>query len=318
MTPFSNRITRLFAIDYPIVQAGMIWASGWRLASAVSNNGGLGVIGAGSMYPDVLREHIQKCKQACTRPFGVNLPLLYPDIDKHVEIIIEEKVPIVFTSAGNPSIWTPRLKAAGITVVHVISSAKFARKAEAAGCDAVVAEGFEAGGHNGREETTTLVLVPAVCAAVSIPVIAAGGIANGRQMFATMALGAEGVQMGSRFVACEEASSHPLFKEKVIHAQEGDTALSLKKLTPVRLLDNEFARQVQAAEAAGADEATLQQLLGRGRAKKGMFEGDMAQGELEIGQVSALLRDILPAATIVHNTWKEFQQALALPLGRPQ
>ncbi|MFM8711703.1 MAG: NAD(P)H-dependent flavin oxidoreductase [Sphingomonadales bacterium] len=315
MAPFSNRITRLFSIDYPIVQAGMIWASGWRLASAVSNSGGLGIIGAGSMYPDVLRAHIQKCKQACSRPFGVNLPLLYPDIDKHVDIIIEEKVPIVFTSAGNPSLWTPRLKAAGITVVHVISSAKFARKAEAAGCDAVVAEGFEAGGHNGREETTTLVLIPAVCAAVSIPVIAAGGIATGKQMFATMALGAEGVQMGSRFVACEEASSHPLFKEKVISSQEGDTKLSLKKLTPVRLLDNEFARQVQAAEAAGADAATLQQLLGRGRAKKGMFEGDMAQGELEIGQVSVLLRDILPAATIVHNTWNEFQQALADPLG---
>jgi enoyl-[acyl-carrier protein] reductase II len=315
MTPFSNRITRLFSIDYPIVQAGMIWASGWRLASAVSNSGGLGVIGAGSMYPDVLRAHIQKYKQASTRPFGVNLPLLYPDIDKHIDIIIEEKVPIVFTSAGNPSLWTPRLKAAGIIVVHVISSAKFARKAEAAGCDAVVAEGFEAGGHNGREETTTLVLVPAVCSAVSIPVIAAGGIANGRQMFATMALGAEGVQMGSRFVACEEASSHPLFKERVINSQEGDTKLSLKKLTPVRLLDNEFARQVQAAEASGADTETLQQLLGRGRAKKGMFEGDMAEGELEIGQVSALLRDILPAATIVRNTWNEFQQALAHPLG---
>jgi enoyl-[acyl-carrier protein] reductase II len=293
----------------------MIWASGWRLASAVSNSGGLGVIGAGSMYPDVLRAHIQKYKQASTRPFGVNLPLLYPDIDKHIDIIIEEKVPIVFTSAGNPSLWTPRLKAAGIIVVHVISSAKFARKAEAAGCDAVVAEGFEAGGHNGREETTTLVLVPAVCSAVSIPVIAAGGIANGRQMFATMALGAEGVQMGSRFVACEEASSHPLFKERVISSQEGDTKLSLKKLTPVRLLDNEFARQVQAAEASGADTETLQQLLGRGRAKKGMFEGDMAEGELEIGQVSALLRDILPAATIVRNTWNEFQQALAHPLG---
>jgi enoyl-[acyl-carrier protein] reductase II len=245
----------------------------------------------------------------------VNLPLLYPDIDKHIDIIIQEKVPIVFTSAGNPSLWTPRLKAAGIIVVHVISSAKFARKAEAAGCDAVVAEGFEAGGHNGREETTTLVLAPAVCSAVSIPVIAAGGIANGRQMFATMVLGAEGVQMGSRFVACEEASSHPLFKEKVISSQEGDTKLSLKKLTPVRLLDNEFARQVQAAEASGADTETLQQLLGRGRAKKGMFEGDMAEGELEIGQVSALLHDILPAATIVRNTWNEFQQALAHPLG---
>ncbi|MBM3915128.1 MAG: nitronate monooxygenase [Sphingomonadales bacterium] len=314
MAAFSNRVTRLFSIEYPIVQAGMIWASGWRLASAVSNSGGLGIIGAGSMYPAVLRTHIQQCKQTCQRPFGVNLPLLYPDIDKHVDIIIEEKVPIVFTSAGNPSLWTPRLKAAGITVVHVVSSAKFARKAELAGCDAVVAEGFEAGGHNGHEETTTLVLLPAVCAAVSIPVIAAGGIATGRQMLAAMILGAEGVQMGSRFVACEEASSHSLFKEKVIHAQEGDTKLSLKKLTPVRLLDNEFARQVQAAEAAGADAEALQQLLGRGRAKKGMFEGDMAEGELEIGQVSLLLRDILPAATIVRNTWHEFQQALSDPL----
>ncbi|MFM7646105.1 MAG: NAD(P)H-dependent flavin oxidoreductase [Sphingomonadales bacterium] len=316
MFRFTNRITTLFAIDYPIVQAGMIWASGWRLASAVSNSGGLGVIGAGSMYPDVLRSHIHQYQQACDRPFGVNLPLLYPDIDKHIEIILQEKVPIVFTSAGNPSLWTPVLKQAGITVVHVVSSAKFARKAEAAGCDAVVAEGFEAGGHNGREETTTLVLVPAVCAAVSIPVIAAGGIANGKQMFATMALGAEGVQMGSRFVACQEASSHVSFKEKVIHSQEGDTKLSLKKLTPVRLLDNEFARQVQAAEASGADAETLQQLLGRGRAKKGMFEGDMEQGELEIGQVSALLHDILPAATIVNNTWAEFQAALADPLGK--
>lgn len=315
MAAFSNRVTRLFCIDYPLIQAGMIWASGWRLASAVSNSGGLGVIGAGSMYPDVLRAHIRHCKQACTRPFAVNVPLLYPDIDKHIDIIIEEKVPIVFTSAGNPSLWTSTLKAAGVTVVHVVSSAKFARKAEAAGCDAVVAEGFEAGGHNGREETTTLVLVPAVCSAVSIPVIAAGGIATGRQMLAAMTLGAEGVQMGSRFVACEEASAHPSFKEKVIHSQEGDTQLRLKKLTPVRLLDNDFARQVQAAEAAGADAETLQHLLGRGRAKKGMFEGDMAQGELEIGQVSALLRDILPAATIVRNTWNEFQEALAHPLG---
>lgn len=314
MAVFSNRVTRLFAIDYPIVQAGMIWASGWRLASAVSNSGGLGMIGAGSMYPDVLREHIKKCKQATTHPFAVNLPLLYPDIGLHIDTIIEEKVPIVFTSAGNPGLWTPRLKAAGIVVVHVVSSAKFARKAEAAGCDAVVAEGFEAGGHNGKEETTTLVLVPAVVAAVSIPVIAAGGIANGKQMLATMVLGAEGVQMGSRFVACEEASSHPLFKEKVIASQEGDTHLSLKRLTPVRLLNNDFARQVQAAEASGADVETLQQLLGRGRAKKGMFEGDLVQGELEIGQVSALLRDILPAATIVSNTWNEFQQALNDPL----
>ena len=311
MAVFSNRITRLFSIDYPIIQAGMIWTSGWQLASAVSNSGALGIIGAGSMYPDVLRDHIQKCKKATSRPFAVNLPLLYPDIDKHIAIIIEEKVPIVFTSAGSPATWTKHLKAQGIVVVHVVSSATFARKAAAAGCDAVVAEGFEAGGHNGREETTTMVLVPAVCAAVTIPVIAAGGIANGRQMLAAMVLGAEGVQMGSRFVASEEASAHLAFKQRVITAQEGDTKLRLKKLTPVRLLDNEFARQVQEAEAQGASTEILASLLGRGRAKKGMFEGDLEQGELEIGQVSALLRDILPAATIVSNTWQEFREASA-------
>ena len=314
MAAFSNRITRLFSIEYPIVQAGMIWASGWRLASAVSNSGGLGTIGAGSMYPEVLREHIQKCKLATSRPFAVNLPLLYPDIDKHIDIIIQEKVPIVFTSAGNPALWTPLLKSHGITVVHVVSSSKFARKAEAAGCDAVVAEGFEAGGHNGREETTTLVLLPSVCESVRIPVIGAGGIADGRQMLAAMVLGAEGVQMGSRFVACEEASSHISFKEMIINSQEGDTKLSLKKLTPVRLLENDFARQVQEAERAGADADALHVMLGRGRAKKGMFEGDLSQGELEIGQVSALLREILPAATIVANTWREFQEALSNPL----
>lgn len=314
MAAFSNRITRLFSIEYPIVQAGMIWASGWRLASAVSNSGGLGTIGAGSMYPEVLREHIQKCKLATSRPFAVNLPLLYPDIDKHIDIIIQEKVPIVFTSAGNPALWTPLLKSHGITVVHVVSSSKFARKAEAAGCDAVVAEGFEAGGHNGREETTTLVLLPSVCESVRIPVIGAGGIADGRQMLAAMVLGAEGVQMGSRFVACEEASSHISFKEMIINSQEGDTKLSLKKLTPVRLLENDFARQVQEAERAGADADALNVMLGRGRAKKGMFEGDLSQGELEIGQVSALLREILPAATIVANTWREFQEALSNPL----
>jgi len=318
MAAFSNRITTLFSIDYPIIQAGMIWTSGWQLASAVSNSGALGIIGAGSMYPDILREHIQKCKGATARPFAVNLPLLYPAIDQHIEIIIEEKVPIVFTSAGNPNTWTKRLKDNGIIVVHVVSSAKFARKAAAAGCDAVVAEGFEAGGHNGREETTTMVLVPAVSAAVSIPVIAAGGIANGRQMLAAMILGADGVQMGSRFVASEEASSHLAFKQRVITAQEGETKLSLKRLTPVRLLDNEFARQVQEAEAAGAQPEALQELLGRGRAKKGMFEGDLVQGELEIGQVSVLLRDILPAATIVRNTWSEFQQALQDLLKRDQ
>src|SRR6187455_1751906 len=255
MSEFSNRITKLFGVDYPIVQAGMIWASGWRLASAVSNAGGLGLIGSGSMYPDVLREHIQKCKDATSRPFGVNIPLLYPDIDKHIQIVIDEGVKIVFTSAGNPKIWTSVLKEKGITVVHVISSSKFAKKAEEAGCDAVVAEGFEAGGHNGREETTTMVLIPAVVNAVKIPVIAAGGIATGKQMLAAMVLGAEGVQMGTRFVASEEASSHVNFKQAVINAAEGDTFLSLKKLTPVRLIKNKFFQQIQEAELRGATEA---------------------------------------------------------------
>jgi enoyl-[acyl-carrier protein] reductase II len=314
MTHFSNRITKLFQIDYPIIQAGMIWASGWRLASAVSNAGGLGIIGSGSMYPDVLREHIQKCKTATSRPFGVNVPLLYPDIDKHIQIIIEEGVKIVFTSAGNPKTWTGILKEKAITVVHVISSSKFAKKAEEAGCDAVVAEGFEAGGHNGREETTTMVLVPAVVSAVKIPVIAAGGISNGRQMLAAMVLGAEGAQMGSRFVASEEASSHINFKEKVIHSQEGDTQLTLKQLTPVRMMKNEFFREVQEAEKRGATAEELNALLGRARAKKGMFEGDLEQGELEIGQVSALLHSILPAREIVKNVWKEFTDGLADPV----
>lgn len=311
---FENRITALFGIRYPIIQAGMIWASGWRLASAVSNAGGLGIIGAGSMYPEVLREHIQKCKAATSRPFGVNVPLLYPDLDKHIQIIIEERVPVVFTSAGNPKTWTKHFKDHGITVVHVVSSSRFALKAQEAGCDAVVAEGFEAGGHNGREETTTMVLVPLVSQTVSIPVIAAGGIATGRQMLAAMTLGAEGVQMGSRFVASQEASSHPGFKTAVIHAAEGDTQLSLKKLTPVRLLKNKFFRDVQEAEFRGAGPEELQQLLGRARAKKGMFEGDLDEGELEIGQVSALLNDILPAATIVETVWQEFLEALRNPL----
>src|SRR5678815_1505498 len=264
---FSNRVTRLFSVDYPIIQAGMIWASGWRLASAVSNAGGLGLIGSGSMYPDVLREHIQKCKVATNHSFGVNVPLLYPDIDKHIQICIEEGVKIVFTSAGNPKTWTPVLKEKGITVVHVVSSSKFAKKAEEAGCDAVVAEGFEAGGHNGREETTTMVLVPAVVNAVKIPVIAAGGIATGRQMFAAMAMGAEGVQMGSRFVASEEASSHMSFKNAVIGSKEGDTVLTLKQLTPVRIMRNQFYVQVQEAERRGASQEELKTLLGRGRAK---------------------------------------------------
>jgi enoyl-[acyl-carrier protein] reductase II len=314
MSSFSNRITRLFNIEYPIIQGGMIWASGWKLVAAVSNSGGLGLLGAGSMYPEVLREHIQKCKQATDKPFGVNLPLLYPQMDQLIDIILEEKVKIVFTSAGNPATWTSRLKENGITVVHVVSSSKFAKKAEAAGCDAIVAEGFEAGGHNGREETTTMVLIPAVVQAVKIPVIAAGGIGNGQQMLAAMVLGAEGVQMGSRFVASEEASSHLNFKQRVITSNEGDTQLSLKKLTPVRLLRNAFYEQVKEAEANGASEEELRKLLGRGRAKKGMFEGDLEQGELEIGQVSALFNEILPAGTIVQNTWQEFQQALQRPL----
>ncbi|HNR16369.1 MAG TPA: nitronate monooxygenase [Chitinophagaceae bacterium] len=314
MTFFSNRITKLFSIDYPIIQAGMIWASGWRLASAVSNAGGLGIIGAGSMYPEVLKEHLQKCKAATSSPFGVNLPLLYPDIDKHVRIIIEEGVKIVFTSAGNPKTWTSVLKENGITVVHVVSSSKFAKKAEEAGCDAVVAEGFEAGGHNGREETTTMVLIPAVVNAVKIPVIAAGGIATGRQMLAAMVLGAEAAQLGSRFVASEEASSHISFKMAVISSQEGDTQLSLKKLTPVRLLKNDFFRQVQEAESKGATIEELTTLLGRARAKKGMFEGDLKEGELEIGQVSAILDDILPAGLIVKNVWKEFTDGLVNPV----
>lgn len=314
MTHFSNRITKLFHIDYPIIQAGMIWTSGWRLASAVSNAGGLGLIGSGSMYPDVLKEHIRKCKSATSHPFGVNVPLLYPEIEKHIQIIIDEGVKIVFTSAGNPKTWTGILKEKGIIVVHVVSSSKFAKKSEEAGCDAVVAEGFEAGGHNGREETTTMVLIPAVVNAVKIPVIAAGGIANGRQMLAAMVMGAEGVQMGSRFVASEEASSHINFKDKVIHSQEGDTQLTLKQLTPVRMMKNDFYLQVQKAELKGATADELASLLGRARAKKGMFEGDLDQGELEIGQVSALLNNILPAEVILKNVWKEFMSGLADPV----
>lgn len=312
--PFANRVTKLFNIDYPIIQAGMIWASGWRLASAVSNAGGLGIIGSGSMYPETLREHIQKCKAATSKPFGVNVPLLYPNIDKHIQVIIEEGVKIVFTSAGNPKTWTSILKEKGITVVHVVSSSKFAKKSEEAGCDAVVAEGFEAGGHNGREETTTMVLIPAVVKAIKIPVIAAGGIADGRQMLAAMVLGAEGVQMGSRFVASEEASSHINFKNVVVNSQEGDTQLTLKQLTPVRMMKNEFFKKVQEAELKGATVDELNALLGRARAKKGMFEGNLAEGELEIGQVSALLDDILPAGEIVKNVWNEFMNGLANPI----
>ncbi|MGC4100052.1 NAD(P)H-dependent flavin oxidoreductase [Ferruginibacter sp.] len=313
-TIMQNRVTNLFNIEYPIIQAGMIWASGWKLASAVSNAGGLGLIGAGSMYPEVLRTHIQKSKAATSKPFGVNVPLLYPDIDQHIAIIIEEKVPVVFTSAGNPKTWTGILKDNGIKTVHVVSSSKFALKAQDAGCDAVVAEGFEAGGHNGREETTTMVLIPAVCSAVNIPVIAAGGIATGRQMLASMVLGAEGVQVGSRFVASDEASSHINFKEAVVRSAEGDTLLSLKQLTPVRLLKNKFFDQVQQAAAECADTDALKTLLGKGRAKKGMFEGNLEEGELEIGQVSALINSIKPAADIVKEIWNEFEISLQQPL----
>jgi len=301
----NNRISSLFSTRYPLIQAGMIWASGWRLASAVSNAGGLGLLGAGSMYPDVLREHIQKCKAATDQPFGVNVPLLYPDIDQLIQIIVEEKVPIVFTSAGNPKTWTGFLKERGIKVVHVVSSSKFAKKAEEAGCDAVVAEGFEAGGHNGREETTTMVLIPAVRAAVKIPVIAAGGIATGTQMLAAMVLGADGVQVGSRFVCTPEASSHQAFKEAIVVADEGDTQLAMKKVVPVRLLKNKFAEEIKAAELRGASEEELKQILGRARAKKGMFEGDMEEGELEIGQVSSLIREIKPAAAVVEEMIEE-------------
>jgi enoyl-[acyl-carrier protein] reductase II len=305
-----NRISELFSIEYPIIQAGMIWASGWRLASAVSNAGGLGIIGAGSMYPDVLREHIQKCKQATDKPFAVNVPMLYPDIEKLMEIIVNLGVKIVFTSAGNPKTWTSYLKENGITVVHVVSSVAFALKAEAAGVDAVVAEGFEAGGHNGRDETTTLVLIPSVKEHLKIPLIAAGGIGTGEAMLAAMVLGADGVQIGSRFVASTEASSHILFKEKVVEAKEGDTQLTLKELAPVRLLKNKFYEDVQNGYTNGYSPEQLKQLLGRARAKKGMFEGDMEEGELEIGQVSTLIHDIKPAADIVAELMADFKKAI--------
>ncbi len=305
-----NKITELFDIQYPIIQAGMIWASGWRLASAVSNAGGLGIIGAGSMYPDVLREHIQKCKQATDKPFGVNVPMLYPDIEKLMEIIVDQGVKIVFTSAGNPKTWTSYLKENGITVVHVVSSVAFALKAEAAGVDAVVAEGFEAGGHNGRDETTTLVLIPSVKEHIKIPLIAAGGIGTGEAMLAAMVLGADAVQIGSRFVASTEASSHTLFKTKVVEAKEGDTQLTLKELAPVRLLKNKFYEDVQNGYANGYTPEQLKQLLGRARSKKGMFEGDMVEGELEIGQVSALIHEIMPAADIVSELLSDFRNAV--------
>lgn len=301
-----NPVQQLFNIQYPIIQAGMVWCSGWRLASAVSNAGGLGIVGAGSMYPDVLREHIRKCKQATKNPFGVNIPLLYPDIQDLMNIVVEEGVKIVFTSAGNPATWTPFLKEKGITVVHVVSNTKFALKAVASGVDALVAEGFEAGGHNGREETTTLCLIPMIREAVQVPLIAAGGISSGKSMLAAFALGADGVQIGSRFAIAEESSAHENFKNAIIQAQEGDTKLSLKSLTPVRLLKNEFALKVAEAEKNGASKEELAELLGRARAKKGMFEGDMIEGELEIGQVSAMLEKVQPAAEILQEIWTEF------------
>lgn len=302
----------LFKIEKPIIQAGMIWCSGWELASAVSNAGGLGLIGSGSMYPDVLRTHIQKCKAATGKPFGVNVPLLYPNIEEHMRIIAEEGVKIVFTSAGNPKTWTSWLKERGITVVHVVSNVKFAVKCAEAGVDAIVAEGFEAGGHNGREETTTLVLIPQVRDAVNLPLIAAGGIGSGRQMAAAFALGAEGVQIGSRFVATPESSGHPNFKTAVINAREGDTALTLKQLTPVRLIRNRFFNTVDAAEKRGAAVEELNALLGRARAKKGMFEGDLDEGELEIGQVSAAIREIMPAAEVVQEIYSEFKSTIGV------
>ncbi len=301
-----NKVCKLFNIKYPLIQAGMIWCSGWELAAAVSNSGGLGIIGAGSMYPEILKQHIQKCKAATDKPFAVNLPLLYPNIDEHIKIIIEEKVKIVFTSAGNPKTWTDLLKKEGIVVVHVVSNLKFAIKAQDAGVDAIVAEGFEAGGHNGREETTTLVLIPHIKKHISIPLIAAGGIGSGAAMAACFALGADAVQIGSRFVASLESSAHANFKASVVSCNEGDTVLTLKQLTPVRLIKNEFCNQVLDAENRGATKEELTNLLGRARAKKGMFEGDLVQGELEIGQVSGTIREIIPAKDIVEEIMNDF------------
>lgn len=305
----SNRITQLFKTDYPIVQAGMIWCSGWQLASAVSNAGGLGIIGAGSMYPEILEEQILKCKAATNKPFGINLPLLYPNIEDHIGLIIKHEVPVVFTSAGNPKTHTARLKEAGITVVHVVSSVKFALKAQEAGVDAIVAEGFEAGGHNGREETTTLCLIPMVAEKLGIPLIAAGGIATGRGMLAAMALGADGVQIGSRFIATPESSAHDSFKKLLVDLPEGATQLTLKELTPVRMIKNEFYRQLETAYEEKATPQRLSEILGRGRARKGMFEGDLTEGELEVGQISGLIHEIKPAAEVVKEIMHEFHQA---------
>jgi enoyl-[acyl-carrier protein] reductase II len=304
----NQRIQQLFNIEFPIIQAGMIWCSGWRLAAAVSNAGGLGIIGAGSMHPETLKEHLQKCKAATSKPFGVNVPMLYPEMKEIIDLIIQENVKIVFTSAGNPATWTSHLKAHGITVVHVVSSVKFAKKAELAGVDAVVAEGFEAGGHNGREETTTLVLIPMVREAISIPLIAAGGIANGRSMVAAEALGADGVQIGSRFAASAESSAHENFKNKIVAAGEGETLLTMKQLTPVRLLRNKFFQDVIELEKRGGTSQEMEALLGKRRAKKGMFEGDMEEGELEIGQVAASINKIQPAAEIIKEIWEEYLQ----------
>lgn len=305
-----NRITSIFNIQYPIIQAGMVWCSGWELASAISNEGGLGIIGAGSMYPDVLKEQIIKCKKNTSEPFAVNLPLIYPDIDKHIETIVELDVPIVFTSAGNPKTWTSYLKQKGIRVVHVVSSSKFAIKAEAAGVDAIVAEGFEAGGHNGREETTTLCLLPEVTNAVSLPVIAAGGIGSGKAILSCFTLGAEGVQIGSLFAASVESSAHISFKNEIVQTIEGGTELSLKSLTPVRLIKNSFYNQVKQLELDGADNEQLEGLLGKGRAKKGMFEGDLIDGELEIGQVASQITSIQPACHIFKNLIMEYNETL--------
>lgn len=305
----THRITDLFKVELPIVQAGMVWCSGWRLASAVSNAGGLGLIGAGSMHPPTLLEHITKCKAATSKPFGVNVPLLYPEIDKLIKIIVDEQVKIVFTSAGNPATWTGHLKKHGITVVHVVSSVKFARKSVQAGVDAVVAEGFEAGGHNGREETTTLCLIPMVRDAIDIPLIAAGGIGDGRAMLAAEVLGAEGVQIGTRFAASEESSAHEQFKHRITHCEEGETILTLKQLTPVRLIKNKFYQQVSAAEQRCASREELTQLLGKVRSKRGIFEGDLEEGELEIGQVSASVKEVKPATEIVREIWKEYNNS---------
>lgn len=302
----SHSVTDLFNIQYPIIQAGMVWCSGWRLASAVSEAGGLGLIGSGSMYPEVLRDHIKKCKAATSKPFGVNVPLLYPDIEQLMKVIIQEGVKIVFTSAGNPKVWTPILKKEGIQVVHVVSSVRFAQKSEEAGVDAVVAEGFEAGGHNGKEETTTFCLIPMVKEAVQIPVIAAGGIANGRGMLGAMALGADGVQVGSRFAITEESSAHAHFKQRVVDAKEGETILTLKQLAPVRLIKNKFYDTVNQAEQRGATVEELKILLGSRRSKKGIFEGDLDEGELEIGQISAAIREVLPAREVLLNIWNEY------------